>query len=105
MSCVQIPDLPTDQFRAETIQKWLDNRVPISGSMELDLRCNLRCLHCYRDGEWPSGILNTQEVCGILDQIAQAGTIFFLFTGGEILLRRDFFEIYSHAKRLSLFFT
>ena len=105
MACVQIPDLPLQQFGKEKVQKWLQERVPLSGSMELDLRCNLRCLHCYRDGDWPSDILNTDEVNGVLDQVAAAGTIWMLFTGGEIFLRKDFFEIYDHARRLGLIVT
>jgi len=99
MACTQIPDLPLEHFGQEIIGKWLLNRVPITGSLELDLRCNLRCLHCYRDGEWPAGILNTQEVKDVLDQIADAGTLWLLLTGGEIFLRPDFFEIYDHAMR------
>jgi radical SAM protein with 4Fe4S-binding SPASM domain len=102
MACAQIPELPLDEFSREVVAKWLENRVPLSGSLELDLRCNLRCLHCYRDGEWPSGILTTDEVKRILDEIAAAGTIWILFTGGEIFLRPDFFEIYEHARRLGL---
>ena len=105
MACVQIPDLPLDQFGKEKVQKWLEERVPLSGSMELDLRCNLRCLHCYRDGDWPSDILNTDEVKSVLDQVAAAGTIWMLFTGGEVFLRKDFFEIYDHARRLGLIVT
>ena len=105
MACAQIPDLPLDQFSRQQIQKWLTERVPLSGSMELDLRCNLRCLHCYRDGEWPSDILSTDEVKRTLDQIAAAGTLWMLFTGGEIFLRSDIFEIYDHAQDLGLFVT
>jgi len=105
MACAQIPDLPLDQFGSEVIGKWLENRVPLSGSIELDLRCNLRCLHCYRDGEWPKGILETHEVKSILDQIAEAGTIWLLLTGGEIFLRPDIFEIYDHARKLGLLVT
>jgi len=99
MSCTQIPDLPLEQFGRVILGKWLENRVPITGSVELDLRCNLRCLHCYRDGEWPSGILDTEEMKDVLDQIADAGTLWLLFTGGEIFLRPDFFEIYEHAMK------
>ncbi len=105
MACAQIPDLPLDQFGRDVIGKWLENRVPLSGSIELDLRCNLRCLHCYRDGEWPEGILGTEEVKSILDQVANAGTIWLLLTGGEIFLRPDFFEIYDHARRRGLLVT
>ncbi len=105
MACVQIPELPLDQFGKGVVAKWLDGRIPLSGSLELDLRCNLRCLHCYRDGEWPKGILETREVCSILDDVARAGTLWLLFTGGEVFLRRDFFEIYEHAKSLGLLVT
>lgn len=97
MACPQIPDLPLEEFGKDMLQKWMANRVPLSGSMELDLRCNLKCHHCYRDGEWPPGVLGTEEVNGILDQVTDAGTLWMLFTGGEVFLRRDFFEIYQHA--------
>jgi MoaA/NifB/PqqE/SkfB family radical SAM enzyme len=92
-------------FGRDIVSKWLENRVPLSGSIELDLRCNLRCLHCYRDGEWPKGILDTEEVKSVLDQLAEAGTLWLLLTGGEIFLRPDFFEIYDHARKLGLLVT
>ena len=105
MACAQIPNLPLEQFGKDIVGKWLQNRVPLTGSLELDLRCNLRCLHCYRDGDWASGILNTEEMKGVLDQIADAGTLWLLMTGGEIFLRPDFFEIYEHAIRKGLLLT
>jgi radical SAM protein with 4Fe4S-binding SPASM domain len=105
MACAQIPDLPLEQFSRDVVSKWIENRIPLSGSIELDLRCNLRCLHCYRDGDWPSGVLATDEVKSVLDQVAEAGTIWLLLTGGEIFLRPDFFEIYDHARKLGLLLT
>jgi radical SAM protein with 4Fe4S-binding SPASM domain len=102
MACPQIPDLPLEEFGRDVINKWLANRVPLSGSIELDLRCNLRCLHCYRDGEWPADVLETKEVFRILDEVAAAGTIWMLFTGGEVFLRRDFFDIYQYARERGL---
>jgi radical SAM protein with 4Fe4S-binding SPASM domain len=105
MACHQIPELPLDQFGRDYIRKWSKNRVPINGSIELDLRCNLRCRHCYRDGDWPPGVMSTEELTGLLDQIAEAGTLWLLLTGGEVFLRRDFFEIYEHARTLGLLVT
>jgi radical SAM protein with 4Fe4S-binding SPASM domain len=102
MACPQISDLPLEEFGRDVINKWLANRVPLSGSIELDLRCNLRCLHCYRDGEWPADVLETNEVFRILDEVAAAGTIWMLFTGGEVFLRRDFFDIYQYARERGL---
>jgi radical SAM protein with 4Fe4S-binding SPASM domain len=105
MACAQIPDLPPELFGRDIVGKWRDNHVPLTGSLELDLRCNLRCLHCYRDGDWPPGILNTEEMKDVIDQIADAGTLWLLLTGGEIFLRPDFFEIYEHAMRKGFLLT
>jgi radical SAM protein with 4Fe4S-binding SPASM domain len=60
-------------------------------------------VHCYLD---PSNStrqriqkeLNTEEVTGILDEITEAGCLYLLLTGGEPLVRKDFTEIYRHAK-------
>ncbi len=105
MGCPHIPRLGHDQFRRKLISKWLAQRVPLAGSMELDLNCNLQCVHCYRDGDWPRRALGTGEVIEILDQMAEAGTLWLLLTGGEIFLRPDFFEIYEHARRSGFLIT
>ncbi len=42
--------------------------------------------------------MGTAEVCRLLDELAAAGCVWLLFTGGEILLRPDFPEIYDCAK-------
>jgi len=87
-------------------------RYPLGGSFELTERCNLRCVHCYINQ--PAGSqeaaareLTLAQAKTILDQLADAGCMFLLLTGGEPLLRPDFEEIYRHAKRkgmiLSLF--
>lgn len=105
MACPQIPEFSREEFERELVRKWLAERIPLIGSMELDLRCNLKCHHCYREGDWPSNVLETEEVIRILDQIADAGTLWLLFTGGEIFLRRDFFDIYEHALKRGLILT
>src|SRR6185503_239215 len=43
--------------------------------------------------------LTLDEHRRILDQMAAAGCLWLLYTGGEILARRDFLDIYTHAKR------
>lgn len=79
---------------------------PITGSLELTLRCNVRCRHCYI--LYPgatSGEMSTGEVKSILDRLAEKGVLFLLLTGGEIFARCDFREIYLHAKRLGFLLT
>lgn len=49
--------------------------------------------------------LTYEEHCRILDEIAEAGCLWLLYTGGEIFARKDFLDIYTHAKRKGLIIT
>lgn len=85
-------------------------RVPLSGSFEVTQRCNLNCGHCYinlplRDGTSQGDELNEEEHCRILDEITEAGCLYLLYTGGEIFVRKDFLNIYTHAKKKGLLVT
>ena len=53
----------------------------------------------------PSRELDTTAFLRILDEIAGAGCLWLLLTGGEPLLRSDFTDIYIHAKRLGMIVT
>src|SRR5207247_9323072 len=76
----------------------LEQRVPLSVQFDLTYRCNERCIHCYLDHE-DHGELTTAEVKHVLDQLASAGTLFLLFSGGELLVRHDFFELLAYYRR------
>lgn len=83
-------------------------RVPLSGSIDLTYRCNLRCMHCYAGPESPAADADempTGLVKAVLEQATESGCLFMLLTGGEPLLRTDFAELYCHAKRLGLLVT
>lgn len=84
-------------------------RVPLSGSLEVTFRCNLRCVHCYlgdkRSGAPGQPELTKAEMCGILDQVTDAGTLWLLLTGGEPFLRPDFLDIYRYAAHKGLIVT
>jgi radical SAM protein with 4Fe4S-binding SPASM domain len=85
-------------------------RVPLAGTLELTRRCNNRCRHCYNnlpanDSKALASELSTDEIKRILGETAAAGCVWLLLTGGEILLRPDFLEIYRHAKGRGLLVT
>ena len=84
-----------DRLIARTVRKG----VPLSVHLDLTYRCNERCVHCYLDHK-DYGELTTSECTGILEQLAQAGTLFLTLSGGEIFLRPDLEEILSAARRL-----
>ena len=98
------------EFTARLHSRVARRRVPIDVSVEVTRRCPLACSHCYNnlplaDPEARSSELTTQEHCRILDQLADAGCLWLLFTGGEIFARPDFLEIYRHAKRAGFLIT
>ena len=81
---------------AEMAAKALKLNIPLSVQLDLTYRCNERCIHCYLDHD-DHGEMTTAEIKGLLDQMADAGVFFLTISGGEILMRRDFFEILEHA--------
>jgi AdoMet-dependent heme synthase len=77
----------------------LEHNVPLSVQFDLTYRCNERCIHCYLDHD-DHGELTTGEVRHVLDQLADAGTLFLIFSGGELLLRPDLFDLLAYARSL-----
>jgi radical SAM protein with 4Fe4S-binding SPASM domain len=70
---------------------------------ELTYRCNERCSHCYLDvlpanADVPDE-LSTEECFRVIDQVSALGAMNLLFSGGEILVRRDFFAIAEYARK------
>jgi AdoMet-dependent heme synthase len=80
----------------EMAAKALRLGVPLSVQLDLTYRCNERCVHCYLDHH-DHGEMTTGEIIDLLEQMAAAGVFFLTLSGGEILLRKDFFEILEHA--------
>ena len=57
-------------------------------------RCNLRCRHCYMDGPTGRyGELPSEVALGLVDQFVGANVQRVHLTGGEPLLRADFWEL------------
>jgi radical SAM protein with 4Fe4S-binding SPASM domain len=106
MECVGLPQIEYEAFRDLLFQKLADQRIPISGSLEVTERCNLRCQHCYLPLTSQSGSqeaeLSLEEIERIFDEITEAGCLWLLLTGGEPFLRKDFLPIYQSAKHHGL---
>jgi len=84
---------------SEVQERARKRRIPLAVTFELTYKCNLNCRHCYIIREKRKE-LSTAEVRRILRGLAKEGTLFVVFTGGEILARKDFFEIASYAESL-----
>lgn len=73
---------------------------PFDAQVELTYRCSLDCIHCYCKGlEGKEEELTTNEFKRIFDEIHKQGCLWLALTGGEPLIREDFLEIYSYARR------
>jgi len=83
---------------------------PVNGAFELTERCNLSCQmcyvrHCAHDVAKRQKELSASEWLTLAQDAADNGMVFLLLTGGEVFLRRDFFEIYTPLTRLGLMLT
>jgi radical SAM protein with 4Fe4S-binding SPASM domain len=83
----------------EMSEKALKLNIPLSVQLDLTYRCNERCVHCYLDHD-DHGEMTTGEIKHLLDEMADAGVFILTLSGGEIFLRKDFFELLEHARRL-----
>jgi AdoMet-dependent heme synthase len=80
-------------------EKTVGLHIPLSVHLDLTMRCNERCIHCYRVIERRPE-LTTEELKALLDDVARAGTLYLTFSGGEVFLRKDLFELLEHARQL-----
>jgi radical SAM protein with 4Fe4S-binding SPASM domain len=79
--------------------RGMATHVPLSVHVDVTMRCNERCVHCYRVVERKRAELTTEEIRDLLDQLARAGTLYLTFSGGEVFLRGDLFDLLAHARR------
>ena len=76
----------------------------LSAHWELTYRCNERCTHCYLDvlpaNHVAPGELTTDEGLQLLADLHALGALNLTLSGGEPLLRRDFFVLAARAREL-----
>jgi AdoMet-dependent heme synthase len=83
----------------EMNERALELGVPLAIHLDVTYRCNERCVHCYLDHD-DHGEMTTAEIKDVLQQLAEAGTFFLTLSGGEVLMRQDFFELLEYARGL-----
>lgn len=99
MECSQVIPVAPEKRLENIYKKAEEKSIPINIHLELTYRCNLKCVHCYCVEDKRKTELSYREVVRLLDQVAGAGGIFLTLTGGEVFLRKDFFDIAFYAKR------
>ncbi len=100
-----VPEIPLSQLLEEA--GAYATRVPLEGTLETTFRCNLACAHCYVNQPAASRAERTRELplsrlTALVDEFAAEGCLDLLLTGGEVLLRPDFPDLYLHAVKAGL---
>lgn len=100
----------TDQEAEFAVQDWALERGYLWAALwELTYRCNEKCLHCFNPGashdHGERGNRRTDELSAtewrsMLDELREIGVFRLTLTGGEALLRKDFFEILEAARHM-----
>src|ERR1700736_3614865 len=98
------------EFSKGLHERFAGKRAPMDVSIELTRRCPLDCLHCYNNLPMGDQAARSQELTfaehvGLLDELVAAGTLFILYSGGEIFARKDFLDIYTEAKNRGFLIT
>ncbi|MGH9798345.1 MAG: radical SAM/SPASM domain-containing protein [Candidatus Polarisedimenticolia bacterium] len=80
------------------VNNW-NNAVPMSALFEITFVCNHACSFCYN---CPTGQkeMNTAEIFEALRKLAEFNVLYLTLTGGEPLVRKDFFDIARRAREL-----
>lgn len=103
--CSSPHPLEPDQY-----YRYYHNRFVESVFWSITGRCNYRCRHCYMDApDAALGEISTAEALDFIDQMAECGVLSVDITGGEPLVRKDFWQlmdrILAHKMRIGTFYT
>ncbi len=90
-------DTAQDQY-LRIYRKTMDNFICFSAHWELTYKCNLRCRHCYASGMEDRQEFSYEKAKSIIDELKNMGCLYLIFSGGEVLMRDDFFDIASYAR-------
>lgn len=71
-------------------------------SYEMTNQCNLRCSHCCVDAGESTGelVLDTDGSKNVLQKMAEWNPRSILLSGGEPMVRSDFFELVTHLRNI-----
>lgn len=83
------------------LARMFQRRIPLRVKYSITYRCNLDCPFCLFKTELnktDSFEMTTSQIKGMMREFKQMGTKFWLFSGGEPLLRNDLGELIRYAK-------
>ncbi|KGG79609.1 hypothetical protein Y919_11035 [Caloranaerobacter azorensis H53214] len=106
----KIKDSPLDSFG--DFLNYIKDRLeceknrrysPLSVSICITERCNLKCVHCYQKNS--GNIMEIEKVKKILEDLYENNVLHLTITGGEPLTHCNIIEILKYAKELKFAIT
>lgn len=84
-------------------------RLPLDGKLDITYRCNNNCRHCWlwlsQDAIERHKELTFEEIQRIVGEARKMGTQAWSISGGEPMLRSDFYEIFDFITQKSIYYT
>lgn len=95
--------IQTYDFLNAMRKAWAADDRPLQAHLDVTYRCDLDCGHCLLDNKttWPE--MTTAEWQNVLQQLHDSGVLFLVWSGGDVLMRRDFGELLQFAAKLGFF--
>jgi MoaA/NifB/PqqE/SkfB family radical SAM enzyme len=80
--------------------KYLGHKIPLKVTFHITYGCQLECPFCYRK-KIVASELTTGQIKEMMREFKEMGTDFWIFNGGEALLRDDLGELIEYAKEMN----
>ncbi|OYD13871.1 hypothetical protein CH333_09670 [candidate division WOR-3 bacterium JGI_Cruoil_03_44_89] len=81
--------------------------MPMMVVWNFTYKCNLRCKHCYEDAgmlmKGSPNELTTEEKFKVVDDLASNDIPTIFFSGGEPIIKRDFWDVAKYAKEKGMY--
>lgn len=73
--------------------------APFYVTLQLTNMCNLACIHCFATSftQYTDPILSLNEITDLMDELDDIKIFRLILSGGEPLIRKDFFKIAEYA--------
>ena len=85
------------QDQSALLSRALETALPLSIHWDLTWRCDHKCVHCYLT-ERRQDELSLSEAETMLDELAEAGVMMLLISGGDPFLRPDALDLIKAAR-------
>lgn len=104
----KLEDADNTELEYEIMDWVAKNGFLHAAHWEVTYRCNERCVHCYNPGashteeeksNRKTDELTFEEAVSLLDDMVRIGVFRLILSGGEVMLRRDFWELVAEARK------